>query len=191
MMPALVERRVILDRAGIQRALKRIAHQIIERVQPLDQLALVGIRTRGVPLARRLQAYICEADGIRPPVGELDIALYRDDVFESLGLPEVKPTHLPFDLNGRHIVLVDDVLFTGRTTRAALDAVMDWGRPKAVMLATLVDRGHRELPLHADFVGATVSTATDESVRVRLLEIDGSEEVVLRGPDTQASDRAD
>lgn len=182
MKSGMVEKRVILEPAAVRRALKRIAHQVAERFTALDTLALVGVRTRGVPLAKRLQQFIFEAEGVRPPVGELDIALYRDDVFESLDLPEVKPTHLPFEVTGRHILLVDDVLYTGRTTRAALDAIMDWGRPKTITLAVLVDRGHRELPLHADFVGTTVDTAAAESVRVRLTEIDGRDEVVLRGP---------
>ncbi|MCA9544574.1 MAG: bifunctional pyr operon transcriptional regulator/uracil phosphoribosyltransferase PyrR [Myxococcales bacterium] len=178
----MVERRLLMERVDVTRALRRIALQVIERVKSVDRLALVGVRTRGVPLAKRLQTFICEAEGVRPPVGELDITLYRDDVFDSLAVPEVKPTHLPFDVSGRHLVLVDDVLFTGRTTRAALDALMDWGRPKTVQLAVLVDRGHRELPLHADFVGMAVETGADESVRVRLSEVDGVDKVVLLGP---------
>ncbi len=181
-MSPVVERRQLLDRVDMQRSLRRIALQIIERVRTPDSLALVGVRTRGVPLARRLQQFIVEAEGVRPPVGELDITLYRDDVFDSLAVPEVRPTLLPFDVTGRHLVLVDDVLFTGRTTRAALDALMDWGRPRTVQLAVLVDRGHRELPLHADYVGVSVETAADESVQVRVAEVDGSDRVVLRGP---------
>lgn len=186
-MNGYVERRQLMERVDMQRALKRIALQIIERVKSVDQLALVGVRTRGVPLAKRLQTFICEAEGVRPPVGELDITLYRDDVFESLAVPEVRPTHLPFDVTHRHLVLVDDVLYTGRTSRAALDALMDWGRPKTVQLAVLVDRGHRELPLHADYVGLAVETVGDESVRVRLREVDGTDRVVLYGPQETGS----
>jgi pyrimidine operon attenuation protein/uracil phosphoribosyltransferase len=177
----LVDRRQAMDATAMRRAIRRLAHEIIERAPDLQRLALVGVRTRGVPLARRLQALIADAEDVSPPVGELDITLYRDDVFDGLALPEVRPTLLPFEVQGRALVLVDDVLFTGRTTRAALDAVMDWGRPEHVRLAVLVDRGHRELPLHADFVGLTLETARDESVRVRLVETDGEDRVDVRG----------
>lgn len=170
-----------LDATAMRNALRRIAHEIIERVQPIDQLALVGVRTRGVPLARRLAAFIEAAEAVTVPVGELDITLYRDDVYERLALPEVRPTVLPFSVANRTLVLVDDVLFTGRTTRAALDAVMDWGRPTAIRLAVLIDRGHRELPLHADFVGATVETRLDQRVRVCLTECDDEDAVWIGG----------
>lgn len=179
MAEGLVDRREVMDATAMRRAIRRVAHEIVERVPDLDHLGLVGVRTRGVPLARRLAGYIREAEGTEPPVGELDITLYRDDVFEGFAIPQVRPTHLPFEVRKRHIVLVDDVLFTGRTVRAALDAVMDWGRPQAILLAVLVDRGHRELPLHADFVGAQVSTRADESVKVSLAEVDGVDRVVL------------
>ncbi len=188
-MSALVDRRLVLDATAMRRAIRRLAHEIIEKCEPLDRLALVGVRTRGVPLAHRLQALVHEVEGVRPPVGELDITLYRDDVFEGLDLPVVQPTVLPFEVAGRSIVLVDDVLFTGRTTRAALDAVMDWGRPRAVHLAVLVDRGHRELPLHADFIGARIETQRDESIRVQLCEIDGVDRVDLQGrPERRGED---
>lgn len=177
----LIERRVELEARAMKRIIRRIGHQIVEGVSDLDDLVLIGIRTRGVPLARRLQAIIAEAEGFEPPVGELDITLYRDDVFEGLDLPVVRPTVLPFEVQGRHVVLVDDVLFTGRTTRAALDAVMDWGRPRCIRLAVLVDRGHRELPLHADVVGAKVDTDRSEAIDVKLAEIDGRDAVILLG----------
>ncbi len=174
-------RRTVLDARDVRRAVRRIGHQLVEGVDDLESLVLVGVRTRGVPLARRLQAVVAAAEGVKPPVGELDITLYRDDVFEGLDLPVVRPTVLPFEVQGRHVVLVDDVLYTGRTTRAALDALMDYGRPRCIRLAVLVDRGHRELPLHADLVGAAVDTARDETIDVRLAEIDGEDQVLLYG----------
>lgn len=177
---SLPVRRVVLEAPEIRRALQRIALQILERVDAVEQLALVGVRTRGVPLAHRIQQIIETQEGLRVPVGELDITLYRDDVFQGLDLPEVRPTVLPFEVEGRQIVLIDDVLFTGRTVRAALDALMDWGRPKRAMLAVLVDRGHRELPLHADFVGVRIETSLEESVKVELEPIDGQDRVLLR-----------
>ena len=170
-------RRVVLDEVAMRRAVRRLGHQLVEDAGDVSSLALIGVRTRGVPLARRLSKVIAEAEGVEPPVGELDITLYRDDVFEGLAVPEVRPTLLPFEVRERHIVLVDDVLFTGRTVRAALDALMDWGHPHCIRLAVLVDRGHRELPLHADYVGVTVSTALGESIEVQLTEIDGKDEV--------------
>jgi len=170
-------RRTVLDTVAMRRAIRRLGHQLVEDAVDVSNLALIGVRTRGVPLARRLAKVIAEAEGVEPPVGELDITLYRDDVFEGLAVPEVRPTLLPFEVRGRHIVLVDDVLYTGRTIRAALDALMDWGRPHCIRLAVLVDRGHRELPLHADYVGSTVSTALGESIEVCLAEIDGEDEV--------------
>lgn len=179
-------RRVVLDATGLRRAVRRIGHQLVEGVPDLGALVLVGVRTRGVPLARRLQAVIAEAEGITPPVGELDITLYRDDVFDGPDLPVVRPTVLPFEVQGRHVVLVDDVLFTGRTTRAALDALMDYGRPRCIRLAVLVDRGHRELPLHADVVGTTVDTDVGDTVDVRLAEIDDEDRVVLYGAAQEA-----
>ena len=170
-------RRIALDAVGMRRAVRRLGHQLVEGGGDVSSLALIGVRTRGVPLARRLAKIIAEAEGVEPPVGELDITLYRDDVFEGMAAPQVRPTVLPFDVRGRNIVLVDDVLFTGRTIRAALDALMDWGRPRCIRLAVLVDRGHRELPISADYVGITVSTDQGESIEVRLTEIDGDDEV--------------
>jgi pyrimidine operon attenuation protein/uracil phosphoribosyltransferase len=177
----LVERRELLDAAGITRALRRIAHEIVER-NAGQGVVLVGIRTAGVPLAERLGKMIGEAGEAVPGLGAIDITLYRDDVFEGLPKPEVGSSELPdHSAEGKTIVLVDDVLYTGRTIRAALDALMDYGRPRAVQLAVLVDRGHRELPIQPDYVGLKVQTARDESVKVTLSELNMSDRVVLRG----------
>ncbi len=160
--------------------LKRIAHEIVERNQGAQDVALVGIRTGGLHLAERLVPLIEQIEGIRPPLGAVDITLYRDDVFIGLPRPEVGPTELPFRLAGVNIVLVDDVLFTGRTVRAALDALMDFGRPRQVQLAALIDRGRRELPIAADYVGLTIESLASESVRVFLSETGESDRVVVR-----------
>ena len=176
----LAFRRELLDEAGIARTLRRIAHEIVERRGGARGLALVGIRTGGLHLAERLAGVIAEVEGHRPPVGAIDITLYRDDVFDGLPRPEVGPTELPFVLPGKTIVLVDDVLYTGRTIRAALDALVDYGRPRAVELAVLVDRGHRELPIQADYVGLKVETTRRESVRVSLSELGEQDRVIVR-----------
>jgi pyrimidine operon attenuation protein/uracil phosphoribosyltransferase len=171
----------IMDAADVGRALTRVAHEVAERNRGVDGVVLVGIHTRGVPLAARLAARLAEIEARPVPVGALDVSMYRDDI----GLrPPVAghDTHLPFDLTGRVVVLVDDVLYTGRTIRAALDALVDFGRPRAIQLAVLVDRGHRELPLRADYVGKNVPTALDEAVRVRLAETDGDDGVLLERP---------
>lgn len=162
----------------MRRALTRIAHEIIEWNEGSRDLVLVGLRTRGVPLAQRIAARIKEFEGQGVPQGQLDITLYRDDVLTRGPLP-VGPTDIPVDVTGKRIVLVDDVLYTGRTIRAALDAVMDLGRPEMIRLMVLVDRGHRELPIRPDFVGKNVPTARDEDVAVRVAEIDGIDEVVI------------
>mgnify|MGYP001319822726 CR=1 FL=1 len=175
----LLLKRVLLDKKAMGRVMTRLGYQLAENVDDLDHLALIGVRTRGVPLARRLQKIIKEAEGVEVPVGELDITLYRDDVFEGLSIPLVRPTFLPFEIAKRHVVLVDDVLFTGRTVRAALDAVMDWGRPRRIQLAVLIDRGHRELPIQPDFIGLEVETTLDESVQVSIDESDGEDRVKL------------
>lgn len=169
------------DATAIARMLRRIATEILERNAGAGEVALVGIRTGGLFLAERLQKLVREIEGNELPLGAVDIALYRDDVFEGLPRPQIGPTELPFKLRGTTIVLVDDVLYTGRTVRAALDALMDYGRPRAVQLAVLIDRGLRELPIRPDYVGlATESTASD-SVRVKLTETGESEDrVVLR-----------
>lgn len=175
-------KRQVLDARAVERAIRRMGHELVEDLGhhgELRDLVLIGVRTRGVPLARRLAAVIADAEGLTPPLGELDITLYRDDVFSAESLPLVRPTVLPFEIQSRHVVLVDDVLYTGRTTRAALDALMDYGRPARIRLAVLIDRGHRELPLHADVIGARVDTQRDESVAVRLTETDGEDSVTL------------
>jgi len=177
----LVERRELLDAAGIARALRRIAHEIVERNGGVADLVLVGIRTGGVPLARRIAREIEAAERSAPEVGAVDITLYRDDVFVGLPKPEIGPTEIPGQsIAGKKVVLVDDVLYTGRTIRAALDALMDFGRPRAVELAVLVDRGMRELPIAPDYVGLKLSTTRDQSVRVNLVEVDGEDRAVLR-----------
>lgn len=169
----LVERRLLADGAAIGRMLRRIASEIVEKNGGTADLALVGIRTGGLHLAARLVELIEGIEGRRPPLGAIDITLYRDDVFAGLPRPVVGPTELPFELEGTTVVLVDDVLFTGRTVRAALDALMDYGRPRAVQLAVLIDRGRRELPIRADYVGLSVETTADESVKVFLREAEG------------------
>ena len=171
--------RVVLTEDEIRRAVRRIAHEIAERNHGLDQVVLVGLRTRGVPLAERMAAAIAEFERVRVPVGTLDIGLYRDDI-RSLELgSKVMPTDIPVSLDGRHVVLVDDVLYTGRSIRAAMDALADFGRPDQIQLAVLVDRGHRQLPIRADYVGKTMTTARDEVVQVLVLEEDGKDGVVL------------
>lgn len=170
--------KVILTAQDIRRALVRIAHEIVERNHGCQDLVLVGMLTRGAPLARRIAASIAEFEGQEVPVGILDIGLYRDDV-PLHRLPTLRHTSIPHDITGQRVVLVDDVLYTGRSIRAALDALMDFGRPQLVQLAVLVDRGHRELPLRADYVGKNVPTSRDEEVAVKLTEVDGQDEVSI------------
>lgn len=175
----MVEKAQIMDEEAIRRTLTRMAHEIVERNKDTGRLALVGIRRRGVPLARRLAESIQAIEGRRVHVGVLDITLYRDDLTTIAHQPVVGPTEIPFDLSGRTVVLVDDVLYTGRTVRAAMDVLFDLGRPARIQLAVLVDRGHRELPIRADFVGRNVPTSREELVGVRLREVDGEERVVI------------
>jgi pyrimidine operon attenuation protein/uracil phosphoribosyltransferase len=170
---------VIMDAAAVDRALTRMAHEIVERNPQEDGLAFVGIRTHGVPLAHRLAAKLKSILGRDLPTGELDISMHRDDLALHNTPPKVGPSNISFDVNDRTIVLVDDVLFTGRTIRAALDEITDFGRPRRIQLAILVDRGHRELPIRPDFIGKNAPTALEERVRVRLAEVDGKDEVVL------------
>jgi len=176
---SLQEKAVILDADGIRRALTRIAHEIIEKNKGVENIALIGIRRRGVPLAERLAVKIKEIEGNNVPIGILDITLYRDDLTTVTYQPIIHKTDIPFDVDNRVIVLVDDVLFTGRTIRAALDAIIDLGRPKSIQLAVLADRGHRELPIRADYVGKNVPTSKKEIVSVYLTELDKKEKVVI------------
>lgn len=171
--------RIVMDASAVERALTRIAHEIIEGNGGIEGLALLGIRSRGVPLAKRLAAKIHAIEGTEPPLGIIDITLYRDDVGSARAQPEVRGTDIPFDIAARTILLVDDVLFTGRTVRAALDALVDFGRPRRVRLVVLVDRGHRELPIRPDHVGKNLPTNFDERVEVRLREFDGRDEVAI------------
>ncbi|MGP1367234.1 MAG: bifunctional pyr operon transcriptional regulator/uracil phosphoribosyltransferase PyrR [Schwartzia sp. (in: firmicutes)] len=179
-MTNFIDKTILLDEDGIRRALTRIAHEIVEKNKGVEHLVLVGIRTRGVPLAQRIAAAIERIEGVRPPVGTLDITLYRDDLSLLAYQPTVRATEMPVDIHGKTIVLTDDVLFTGRTIRAALDALIDMGRPRIIQLAVLVDRGHRELPIRADYVGKNVPTSAREAVSVQLKEMDGTEQVKLQ-----------
>lgn len=163
----------------VGRALTRIAHEIVERNKGAERLALVGIHTRGVPIASRLAELIASFENVTPQVGKLDITLYRDDLTEIALQPVVRRTEVDFDVHGIRIVLCDDVLYTGRTARAALDALIDMGRPEVIQYAVLVDRGHRELPIRADYVGKNVPTSRQEVVKVRLDEVDGEDRVEL------------
>ena len=178
-MSTSVKKKTILDADAIRRSLVRISHEIVEKNKGVENVVLEGIRTRGVTLAQRLAEQVAEIEGVKVPVGSLDITLYRDDLSTLAYNPIVKETELDFDINGKTVILVDDVLFTGRTIRCALDALIDMGRPKAIQLAVLVDRGHRELPIRADYVGKNVPTSTSETVDVTLAEIDGEDEVSL------------
>ncbi len=169
----------ILSADDIRRAITRVAHEVAERNEGVDSVVLVGIRRRGVPLAQRIAATLADLEGERVPVGTLDITLYRDDLGLRGPAPIVRSTSIPTDITDRTVVLVDDVLYTGRTVRAALDALADLGRPARIQLAVLVDRGHRELPIRADFVGKNVPTAGDERIETRLREVDGGDDGVF------------
>ncbi len=174
------ETTIILDNAGIKRALTRIAHEIIERNKGVDDLLLVGIRTGGIYLAEELADRLREIEGVEVPAGSVDITLYRDDIRGHAEHMPVGKTDIPFSVEGKKVVLVDDVLFTGRTIRAALDALMDYGRPKCIQLAVLIDRGHRELPIRADFVGRNVPTSLKENIVVSFDRENHPVEVVLQ-----------
>lgn len=170
---------LLMDATQMNRALSRIAHEIIERNKGIEKVAMVGIRRRGIPLAQRLARRLKEFEGVEVPVGSLDITLYRDDLTELSSVPVVHKSEVNFKLPGTVVILVDDVLFTGRTVRAALGALLDIGRPAAIQLAVLVDRGHRELPIRADYVGKNVPTSHRERVEVNVTEIDGEDYVAL------------
>lgn len=174
---------VVMDADRVAKSLTRIAHEIIEHNQGIEDIRLVGIRTRGVPIAKRIASCLKDITGAEVPTGVLDITLYRDDLMRhDVGVqPIVRSTEIPFDLDGKHVLLVDDVLYTGRTIRSALDALIDFGRPRSIQLVVLVDRGHRELPIRADYVGKNVPTSRKESVHVHLVEIDGRDEVEVEG----------
>ena len=172
----------IMDEAALNRALMRISHEIAEKNKGVDNLLLVGIRRRGEPIARRIQANIEKIEGVTVPSGSIDIRFYRDDLTALSESPQVRRTELPFDVTDRDVVLVDDVLYTGRTARAAIEAVFSCGRPRSIQFAVLVDRGHRELPIRADFVGKNIPTSRSELVEVRLPEYDGETGVFLMAP---------
>jgi len=186
-LPGREAAKILLDAAAVERTLSRIAHELIERNADLEDLALVGIHTRGVPIASRLRAFVAERSGVLVDIGAVDITFHRDDVLVRGGGPPLHPqpvvrgTELDFPLEGKTVVLVDDVLFTGRTIRAAIDALLEYGRPARVQLAVLVDRGHRELPIRPDYVGKNVPTSLAERVRVELEETDDGDRVLLLG----------
>ncbi|MCB2205672.1 bifunctional pyr operon transcriptional regulator/uracil phosphoribosyltransferase PyrR [bacterium] len=169
----------IIDEHGFDRMLSRLAHEILERNQGTEDLAIIGVRTRGEFVARRLAERIRDIEGSMPDLGVLDITLYRDDVRQHLRQPEVKSTEITFDIADKHVILVDDVLFTGRTVRAALNALMDIGRTRSIQLVVLVDRGHRELPIRADFIGKNVTTSRGQEIHVRLREVDDHDAIDL------------
>ncbi|HLF69514.1 MAG TPA: bifunctional pyr operon transcriptional regulator/uracil phosphoribosyltransferase PyrR [Actinomycetota bacterium] len=170
--------RILLEASDISRAIRRIAHEIVERNKGASELAIVGIRKRGLPLAERLGAEIAAIEGRAPDVGALDVTFYRDD-FAIRSPEQIGSTVFPFDIEGRTVVLVDDVLFTGRTIRAAIDALVDFGRPRAVQLAVLIDRGHKEIPIRADYIGKNIPTSIKEDVKVMLVETDGIDAVQI------------
>lgn len=176
------EKAKILDKEAVARTLTRIAHEILEKNRGSGDLCIVGIRNRGAYLAKRLSGLIKEIDNVEVPVGALDITLYRDDLSQIGSQPVVHKTDLNFDVTGKIIILVDDVLYTGRTIRAALSELIDFGRPECIQLAVLVDRGHRELPIRPDFVGKNIPTSQNETVEVRLEEVDGKDEVAIVEP---------
>ena len=173
--------KIVMDKDGIDRCLTRISYEILEKNKGMENLVLVGIRTGGVYLAQRLQKKISAIENKEIPLGILDITLYRDDISSSSKKPTLGKTKIPFDLDDKKVILVDDVLFTGRTIRAAMDALIDFGRPKLIQLAVLIDRGHRELPIRADFVGKNLPSSLWEAVSVKLMEKSGMDEVIIEG----------
>lgn len=179
--------RKILDSEAVKRAMTRIAHEIVERNKGVESVVVVGIRKGGEPFARRLAALLSEIEGRPVPAGFMDVTMYRDDIFHQKTHPKVNKTEINFDIENKVVVLADDVLFTGRTIRAAMDALMDFGRPAAIQLAVLVDRGHRELPIRADFVGRNLPTARGDRVKVRFEEGGGGAEVVLMEAEENAT----
>ena len=180
--------KILMSSVDMERALVRIAHEIVERNKGAEHLVLVGMQTRGVPLAKRLAATIKELESIDIPVGSLDISLYRDDLSSLELKPVLHRTNVPTDVTDKHVVLVDDVFYTGRSIRAAMDAIMDLGRPQTIQLAVLVDRGHRELPVRADYVGKNIPTSMFEEIKVQFIEIDGEDRVAILQPDREVTD---
>jgi len=173
----------IIDEAGFERTITRLAHEILEKNKGAASIVIVGIRTRGEFIARRIARKIEEVENVKLEIGSLDITLYRDDLLGKLEQPQLKGTDIIFDINDKNVILIDDVLYTGRTIRAALDELIDLGRPKTIQLAVLVDRGHRQLPIRADYVGKNVPTSSSESIRVHLKEVDGEDAVLLMHPE--------
>lgn len=169
----------ILDEKGISRSLIRISHEIIEKNKGVENIAVVGIKTRGIPLAKRIAKYIEEFEGVQIPVGDLDITLYRDDLSEIYEQPSLNQSNIEFEIRNKIVILVDDVIYTGRTVRSAMDGIIRIGRPKAIQLAVLIDRGHREFPIRPDYVGKNVPTAQQEIVQVKLVETDGEDKVII------------
>lgn len=179
---------IIMNRDDIRRCLARVSHEIIERNKTVGNLVLVGMRTRGVPLAKRLAVNIETLEGQKIPVGALDISLYRDDLDPLTSQPTVQSTDIPVNVDGKSVILIDDVLYTGRSARAAMDALIDLGRPQFIQLAVLIDRGHRELPIRADYIGKNIPTARHEEIQVKLTETDGIDEVIIvKGHQNEAS----
>ncbi len=178
-MREIYEKSLLMDETAVLRALTRIAHEIVEKNKGLSDVVLIGIQRRGVPMAHRIAEYLGQIEGVEPPVGVLDITFYRDDLSKLSVHPIVNGTAIPFNINDKTIVLIDDVLFTGRTVRAAIEAVFDMGRPAAIQLAIMIDRGHRQLPFRPDFVGKNIPTSNSEAIHVELKEIDGQDRVVL------------
>ena len=170
----------VVDALTMKRAITRITYEIIERYQGIENVVLIGIKTRGIFIAQRIAQRLKELENIEVPVGELDITLYRDDKKQELEEAELYDSNIPVSLEGKEVILIDDVLFTGRTIRAALDAIMDFGRPRRIGLAVLVDRGHRELPVRADFVGKNIPTSTKEEIIVEMQELDGRDRIVIK-----------
>ena len=171
---------VLFDTDAVKRSLKRMSHEILEHNKGTENVCLIGIKSRGIPLAKRIAANILSIEGTEIPVGALDPTLYRDDLMTNPLFPEVQQTDIQFDVTDKHVVLVDDVLYTGRTVRAAIEGLMEMGRPKSIQLAVLIDRGHRELPIRADYIGKNIPTSHEEDVVVRLNETDGTDSVLLR-----------
>ena len=177
--------KTLMSPLDIERALIRVAHEIIEKNKGAEHLVLVGMQTRGVPLAHRLANTIKKLEGVTVTVGSLNISLYRDDLSSLELKPLIHRTDIPVDVTDKHVILIDDVFYTGRSIRAAMDAIMDIGRPKTIQLAVLVDRGHRELPIRADYVGKNIPTSTTEEIKVRVIEVDGEDKVTIVAPDRE------